>query len=46
MNVTMKFISENKKLREVERFLKKLVQMAEDSKNYHDFTPKLYKLDK
>jgi hypothetical protein len=33
MDVQQTFINENKKLREVERFLKKLVQMAEDSKN-------------
>jgi hypothetical protein len=46
MQVSMKFINENKKLREVERFLKSLVKMADDSKNYHEFYPKLYKMDK
>lgn len=41
-----KFINENKKLREVERFIKKLAQSADESKTYVKFYPKLFKLDK
>lgn len=35
--VQEKFINENKKLREVERFIKKLVLAAEESKTYSLF---------
>jgi ribosomal protein S7 len=41
-----KFINENKKLREVERFINKLVTSAKDSSLFHIFYPKLFKLDK